>query len=279
MMAKDSVQQRLSTGISFTEFSYPLLQAYDFYHLFTHHKAILQMGGSDQWGNLTTGIELIRRKTGKHVFACTTPLITKSDGSKFGKTETGNVWLDPEMTTPYTFYQFWLNCTDEEAKRFIKVFTLLQQNEITALTRKHESAPQKRLLQRILAQEVTTMVHAEDACQEAEKVSTILFGVATPEDVLALSEESLLSVTPQVTIPQSVWETFPNIATLLSTATQGEIFSSKGEALRMIQSGGVSINKQRITSAEKIARQTLLYGKYLLIQKGKKKHYLVVVES
>ena len=277
MMAKESVKKRLTAGISFTEFCYQLLQAYDFYHLYVHHQVKLQMGGADQWGNLTTGTELIRKKIGKEAFVLTTPLITKADGSKFGKTASGNnIWLDPTRTSPYAFYQFWCNCTDEEAIKFIKVFTFLPQEEIEALITQHQAEPHQRILQKKLAKEVTIMVHSPTDYVQVDRAVNVLFGNTTPEDVYALSEEELLMVleqVPKVTINKSQLDT--NMVELLSTVTQGIIFSSKGESRRMIQGGGVSINKVKIT--EEKTKISLLQGKYLLVQKGKKNYYLIVV--
>jgi len=280
MMAKDSVKQRLEAGISFTEFAYQLLQAYDFYYLYTHHNAKLQMGGADQWGNLTTGTELIRRKVGGTAFALTTPLITKADGRKFGKTEQGNVWLDPTMTSPHVFYQFWLNCSDEEARTLIKIFTLLNQTTVEALIQTHDTAPHQRILQKALAKELTVMVHSEQAYHQAAKAADILFGDTTQEAIQALPEPDLLSIfaaVPQVTISKGVWENLTDIADLVSSATQGIVFQSKGEARRMIQGGGLSINKVKVTAAHQAHDFALLQGTYLLIQKGKKHYYLITV--
>ncbi|MEL6539705.1 MAG: tyrosine--tRNA ligase, partial [Bacteroidota bacterium] len=232
MLAKESVKRRLETGISFTEFAYQLLQAYDFYYLYTHHDVKLQMGGADQWGNLTTGTELIRRKLGGTAFALTAPLITKADGSKFGKTEYGNVWLDPTMTSPYAFYQFWMNCTDEEAHGFIKVFTLLDQASIEELYQAHSAAPHQRLLQQAIAQELTSTVHGQQAYQQALKTTHILFGKATQEDIQALSEQDLLTIfanVPQISISQGAFMAATDMTTLLSGTTQGLIFTTKGE--------------------------------------------------
>lgn len=281
MMAKDAVKRRLESGLSFTEFTYQLLQGYDFYHLYTHHNVKLQLGGADQWGNLTTGTELIRRKTGGTAFALTTPLITKADGTKFGKTEQGTVWLDPAMTSPYAFYQFWMNCSDEEAHRLIKVLTLLDQATIEALYSAHAAAPHERILQQAIAQELTTTVHTEAAYRQAVQATKILFGKATQQDVQALSEEDLLAIcanVPQVTLSQAQWEAVHDTVELVSSATQGTIFKSKGEARRMIQGGGVSINKAKVTEASQKHDHKLLMDRYLLVQKGKKHHYLIVVD-
>ena len=280
MMAKESVKNRLETGISFTEFSYQLLQAYDFYQLFVQHGVKLQMGGSDQWGNITTGTELIRRKAGGEAYALTTPLVTRSDGKKFGKTEEGNVWLDPEMTSPYKFYQFWLNCSDADSTNLIRVFTLLGEKEIKDLEKEHQHAPNLRPLQKAMATEITSRVHGENELQMAIKASSILFGKSTTEDLASLDEKTLLAVfegVPQVTVPRDKLDG-PEALDLLTELTQGEIFSSKGEARRMIQGGGVSINKEKVASAEDKLDLQLLQGKYLLVQKGKKNYYLVRVK-
>ncbi|XWN34800.1 MAG: tyrosine--tRNA ligase [Roseivirga sp.] len=281
MTAKDSVKRRLETGLSFTEFTYQLIQAYDFYYLYTHHGVKLQMGGADQWGNLTTGTELIRRKAGSSAFALTTPLITKADGSKFGKTEQGsNIWLDPALTSPYAFYQFWMNCADEEARRLIKVFTLLDQTTIATLIQQHEAAPHQRILQQALAQELTTMVHSAQAFRQAAQATELLFGHAPTEDLQALSEQALLTLlanVPQCTLSQAQFAALTDVTTLVSSATQGLIFSSKGEARRAIQGGSLRINKTRVTDPHQPPGFTLLNGKYLLVQQGKKHYYLIVV--
>ncbi len=280
MMAKDSVKQRLETGISFTEFAYQLLQSYDFYYLYTHHNVKLQMGGADQWGNLTTGTELIRRKTGSTAFALTTPLITKADGSKFGKTEQGNVWLDPTMTSPYAFYQFWLNCSDEEARKLVKVFTLLDQAAIETLFQTHGAAPHQRVLQKAIAQELTIRVHSEQAYRQAAQAAEILFGHAAQQDIHTLSEQDLLTIfanVPQITISKEQWEDLTDVADLVSSTTHGVIFQSKGEARRMIQGGGLSINKVKITDPHQKPNFKRLQDRYLLVQQGKKHYYLIVV--
>lgn len=280
MMAKDSVKHRLETGISFTEFAYQLLQGYDFYYLYTHHNIKLQMGGADQWGNLTTGTELIRRKAGSAAFALTTPLITKADGSKFGKTEQGNVWLDPTMTSPYAFYQFWLNCSDEDAHKLVKVFTLLDQAAIATLFQTHNAAPQQRILQKAIAKELTIRVHSEQAHRQVAQVTEILFGSATQEDIQALSKKDLLAIfanVPQITISKEAWEHLADVADLVSSTTQGIIFKSKGEARRIIQGGGLSINKVKVIDPRQKPKIRLLQDRYLLVQQGKKHHYLIIV--
>lgn len=281
MMAKESVKRRLEMGISFTEFTYQLLQGYDFYHLYTTMGVKLQMGGADQWGNLTTGIELIRRKTGGEAFALTTPLITKADGSKFGKTEQGNIWLDPTMTSPYTFYQFWLNCSDEEAKRLIKVFTLLSQEAIATLTQAHQVAPHQRILQKTIAKELTTTVHSAAAYTQAAKASELLFGHATQTDLLALDEKDLLVIftnLPQIKISKEQLARVEYVIELVTSTTQCIIFPTKGAASRMIQEGGVSINKVKVTDPYQKSDWVLLRERYLLVQRGRKDHYLIIVD-
>ena len=282
MMAKDSVKKRLETGLSFTEFSYQLLQGYDFYWLYANKQVKLQMGGSDQWGNITTGTEFIRRKAGGDAFALTAPLVTKADGTKFGKSEAGNVWLDPEMTSPYQFYQFWLNCSDEDATKLVRVFTLLSKDEIEALEKSQAENPHERPLQKAIAKDVTIRVHSEEDFNMAVKASNILFGKSTTEDLAGLNEKTLLSVfegVPQVTISAHALKSCEDIATLLSETSQGIVFTSKGEARRMIKGGGVSVNKEKVATAEQKPGFELLQGKYLLVQKGKKNYYLIKVEN
>jgi tyrosyl-tRNA synthetase len=279
MMSKDSVQKRLETGLSFTEFSYQLIQGFDFYHLFQNKQCKLQMGGSDQWGNILTGTELIRRKSGGEAFALTCPLITKADGSKFGKTESGNVWLDPEKTSPYKFYQFWLNVSDEDASRYIKIFTLLNNVEIEQLEKEHQEAPHMRALQKRLAMEVTIMVHSKGEFEKAVEASEILFGKGTTETLKNLSEDDLLSVfegVPQMELNKEELEQGINVVEFLSDKTQ--IFPSRGEARKMIQGGGIAINKSKIDSPELVVSAAdLLNQKYILAQKGKKNYYLIKV--
>ena len=280
MMAKDSVKSRLETGISFTEFSYQILQGYDFYHLYKEHGVKLQMGGSDQWGNIVTGTELIRRKAGGEALALTTPLITKADGSKFGKTESGNVWLDPEKTSPYKFYQFWLNCSDEDSTKLIRIFTLLDKVEIESLEKEHIIAPHQRLLQKALAKDITCRVHSKKDYESALKASQILFGKSTTDELASIDEKTLLSVfegVPQIEIQKSAMESTGNVADFLSEDTKNLLFASKGEARRMIQGGGVSINKIKINSINQKVDFKLLQGKYLLVQKGKKNYYLLKI--
>ena len=281
MMAKDSVKNRLETGLSFTEFSYQLVQGYDFYHLNKHYNVKLQMGGSDQWGNITTGTELIRRKSGTDAFALTTPLLTKSDGSKFGKSEAGNIWLDPEKTSPYKFYQFLLNCTDEDAPKLLRVFTFLEKEEVEILEKKHQQEPHLRLLQKTIAEELTSRVHSRQEYEMAVKASQILFGKSTTEDLVTIDETTLLSVfegVPQVTISKGQVGNENDIITFLSETTRGIIFNSKGEAKRMIQGGGISINKSKITDIDQKMDFELLQNKYLLVQKGRRNYYLVTVD-
>lgn len=280
MMAKDSVKNRLETGMSFTEFTYQLVQGYDFLHLYQHKSCKLQMGGSDQWGNIVTGTELIRRKVQGEAFALTAPLIKKADGSKFGKSEGGNVWLDPERTSPYKFYQYWLNTSDEDAENFIKIFTLKPKEEIDTLVKEHAEAPHLRVLQKALAEDITVRVHSEEDLILAQKASNLLFGKSTTEDLEAIDERTLLSVfegVPQTTITKSVLNDAQGYIDLLSVDTNDIIFSSKGEARRMLQGGGVSINKAKIEDMNAKPEVKLLQDKYFLVQKGKKNYYLISV--
>ena len=281
MMAKDSVQKRLEAGLSFTEFTYQLVQGYDFYWLYMNKNCKLQMGGSDQWGNIVTGTELIRRKCNGEAYALTTKLITKADGSKFGKTESGNIWLDPKKTSPYKFYQYWLNTSDEDAASFIKIFTQLGKDEIESLLAEHAAAPHVRKLQQVLAKDITVRVHTEEEFALAVKASNILFGNSTTEELQSLNEETLLAVfegVPQTTISKSAFENYANVTDLLSVTTNGFVFPSKGEARKMIQAGGVSINKTKVEDANAKGSFVLLQNKYLLAQKGKKNYYLIKVD-
>lgn len=281
MMAKDSVKKRLETGLSFTEFSYQLVQGYDFYWLFKNKNCKVQLGGSDQWGNIVTGTELIRRKAQGEAFAVTTPLIKKADGSKFGKTEAGNVWLDPEKTSPYQFYQYWLNASDEDVANYIRIFTLYSKGEIEEIEAQHNEAPHQRHLQQALAKDITIRVHSEADYDMAVKASNILFGKSTTEDLAQLDERTLLSVfegVPQTIVAKETLKATPDVTTLLSEVTNGIVFKSKGEARRMIQGGGVSINKQKISDPNGAADFELLRGKYLLAQKGRRNYYLIVAE-
>jgi len=277
MMTKDSVKKRLESGISFTEFSYQLVQGFDFYYLFKHKKCRLQMGGSDQWGNIVTGTELIRRKDGGEAYALTCPLVTRSDGGKFGKSEKGNVWLDPAKTSPYGFYQFWINVSDEDAEKYIKIFTLMEKDEIENLVVTHRAMPHARLLQKKLAHEVTFMVHSREGLDLAIEASEILFGKGTTETLKKLDEGTFLNVfegVPMFCIPRESLSQGINIIDLLGEKTG--VFSSKGEARRMIQGGGVTINKARIDDeAYSVNAGDLLNQKYILIQKGKKNYYLI----
>ncbi len=280
MMAKDSVKSRLESGLSFTEFSYQLVQGYDFYYLWKNNGVKLQLGGSDQWGNIVTGTELIRRKDSGEAYAMTTPLITKADGSKFGKSEGGNVWLDPEKTSPYKFYQYWLNASDEDIETYIKIFSLKSKEEIDALIESHQEAPHMRLLQKTLAEEITERVHSKADLDVAIKASSILFGKSTTYDLASIDEKTLLQVfegVPQASISKEQLASCENVTDLLSEATGGIIFPSKGEARRMIKGGGVSINKTKLDSSEQSASFDLLQDKYLLAQKGKKNYFLILV--
>ena len=284
MMAKDSVKKRLSrdssVGMSFTEFSYQLLQGYDFLYLYEHEGCRLQMGGSDQWGNITTGTELIRRKTGGEAFALTCPLITKADGGKFGKTESGNVWLDRRYTSPYKFYQFWLNVSDADAAKYIKIFTALDQEEINALIAEQEAAPHLRPLQKRLAKEVTVRVHSEADYEAAVEASNILFGNATHEALLKLDEDTLLAVfegVPHFEVSRE--ELAAGIKAADLCTEKAAIFASKGEMRKLVQSGGVSLNKEKLAAADAVIDSSaLLDGKYLLVQRGKKNYYLVIAK-
>jgi tyrosyl-tRNA synthetase len=280
MMSKESVQRRLETGLSFTEFSYQLVQGYDFYWLYKNKNCRLQMGGSDQWGNIVTGTELIRRLAAGDAFALTTPLIKKADGTKFGKTEQGNVWLDPKKTSPYHFYQYWLNASDEDAVHFIKIFTLRSKEEIDALTGEHAKAPHLRTLQLELARDITLRVHSARDYDMAVKASRILFGNSVTDDLQTLDERTLLSVfegVPQTTISRSEFEACLTVTDLLSEITKGGIFPSKSEARRMIQGGGVSINKIKISDPNQKPDFKLLQNRYLLAQKGKKNYHLILI--
>ncbi len=321
MMAKDSVKSRLETGISFTEFSYQLLQGYDFYHLYKHHNVRLQMGGSDQWGNITTGTELIRRMEnskradnilqlpnpipptnlddldtsegldgsfqiidGEFVhttaYALTTPLVTKEDGTKFGKSEAGNVWLDPEMTSPYEFYQFWINQADNDCKKLIRVFTLLSRTEIEELEAKHAEAPHLRLVQKAIAEDVTRRVHGNEQYELAVAASEVLYGKATLETLQSLDEKTFKAIfdgVPQTTITAADFAACENLLDLISVATNNEIYPSKGEARRALKGNAVSINKQKYQDEKlPVSAFSLLNGKYLLIGKGKKNHIVEV---
>lgn len=283
MMAKDSVKKRLSgeagDGMSFTEFTYQLVQGYDFLYLYQHNNCKLQMGGSDQWGNITTGTELIRRKTGGEAFALTCPLITKADGGKFGKTESGNVWLDPARTSPYKFYQFWLNTSDADAEKYIRIFTLFTREETETLIAEHQTAPHLRLLQKALAKDITVRIHSEADYNAAVEASEILFGKGTAEALHKLDEETLVSVfegVPQFEIDPGELQQGIGIVDLLAEKTN--IFPSKGEARRMLKDGGVQVNKEKVNEEFTAGPAHLLSGKYMLVQKGKKNYYLLIVK-
>jgi tyrosyl-tRNA synthetase len=283
MMAKDSVKKRLAaeskSGMSFTEFTYQLVQGYDFLVLYRDYNCRLQMGGSDQWGNIVTGTELIRRIEGGEAYALTCPLITKTDGGKFGKTEEGNVWLDPARTSPYRFYQFWLNVSDEDAGKYLKIFTLLDREEIESLTGEHGRAPHKRIMQKKLAEEVTVMVHSREEYEMAVEASGILFGKGTTESLKAIREDILLAVFEGV--PQfEVESPDPDMDIIDLLAVETGIFASKGEARRLVAGGGVSINKQKVDQPGwRISRDDFINNKYLLVQKGKKNYYLIRVKD
>ncbi|OKS87671.1 tyrosine--tRNA ligase [Mucilaginibacter polytrichastri] len=282
MMAKDSVKKRLEgeTGMSFTEFTYQLVQGYDFYYLWKHKNCALQMGGSDQWGNIVTGTEFIRRKDGGEAFALTTQLIKKADGTKFGKTESGAVWLDPAKTSPYNFYQFWLNTTDVDAKSYIRIFTLFEQGVILAIEAEHEQAPHQRALQKALAKDITIRVHGEQAYEKAIKSSEFLFGNIGIEFLNELNDEELKGLfegVPHYTISTAELAEGINAVELLATKTA--VFPSKGEARKMIQAGGTAINKTKIASAEQVYTSAeLINGKFLIAQKGKKNYFLIIAE-
>ena len=284
MMAKDSVQKRLNgearDGLSFTEFTYQLLQGFDYYTLYKEKGCRLQLGGSDQWGNITTGTELIRRKLGGEAFALTCPLITKADGGKFGKTESGNVWLDPERTSPYKFYQFWLNVGDAEAEKYLKIFTFLTEEEIKALAEEHAANPGARPMQKRLAKELTEMVHSPEAYESAVAASNILFSPTAAQDIHNVDEKTLLEVfegVPMFTVAKADIEAGVPLIDLVAVKTS--IFPSKGEARKMIQQGGVSVNKAKVTDpVTTVGADSLLGGKYIQVQKGKKNHNLIRVE-
>lgn len=282
MMSKDSVKKRLSseskTGMSFTEFTYQLVQGNDFLELYKSKNCKLQMGGSDQWGNITTGTELVRRKEGGQAWAITCPLITKADGGKFGKTESGNIWLDPKYTSPYKFYQFWLNTSDEDAEKYIKIFTLISKEEVEALVAEHKEAPHMRKLQQRLAKEVTTMIHSEADYDMAVEASQILFGRATADALRKLDEDTFLSVfegVPQFNVDKTEFENGVDVVELL--AVKAEVFPSKGELRRLFKGNAISLNKEKEPNAElTVTKEHLIADKYLLVQKGKKNYFLIV---
>ena len=288
MMAKDSVKSRMNRdgndenveGISFTEFTYQLVQGYDFLHLYQNNNCKLQMGGSDQWGNITTGTELIRRKADGKAFAITWPLLTKADGGKFGKTESGNIWLDPKRTSPYKFYQFWLNASDDDAVKYIKIFTLISKKEIEALVKEHQEAPHLRVLQKRLAKELTVMTHSEAAYNNAIDASAILFGKGTKETLAKLDSDTLLSVfegVPQFNINKDELSDGIQILDLLVEKTN--VFASKGELRRLMKDNGLSINQEKEQNVEKLVNtDDLINDRFILIRKGKKKYFLIIAE-
>ena len=282
MMAKDSVKKRLSTesreGMSFTEFTYQLLQGYDFLYLYENYGVKLQLGGADQWGNITTGTEMIRRRNGGEAFALTCPLITKADGGKFGKTEKGNIWLDPDRTTPYQFYQFWLNVSDEDAEKYIKIFTMLDRETIETAIAEHREDPGQRRLQKLLAKEVTVMVHGEKEYENAVSASQMLFGKSTSEDLRKLDERTFLAVFDGVPTFDVEKSRLP-LGVLDFLAVETTVFTSKGEARKMIQGNGFSINKDKVTDpAYEVSEKDIIDGKYILVQKGKKDYYIVNIK-
>jgi tyrosyl-tRNA synthetase len=281
MMAKDSVKSRFENGMSFTEFTYQLIQGYDFLWLYENKGCKLQMGGSDQWGNIVTGTELIRRKSGGEAYALTSPLVRKADGSKFGKSEGGNVWLDPAKTSPYKFYQYWLNASDEDIVNYLKIFTLFEEEKILKLKEEHQKAPHLRIMQKALAEDMTKKVHSPQDYEVALKASSILFGNATVDELNEIDEKTLLEIfdgVPSVKISKGSYAEAADVSALLSVSVNCEIFASKGEAKRMIAGGGVQVNKLKINDPMVKPDFKLLNNKYLLIQKGKKNYHLVIVE-
>ena len=282
MMSKDSVKKRLSRdsseGMSFTEFTYQLLQGYDFLYLYEHRGVKLQLGGADQWGNITTGTELIRRTCSGEAYALTCPLITKADGGKFGKTEKGNIWLDAERTSPYQFYQFWLNVSDEDAEKYIKIFTMLERETIESAIEEHRADPGRRTLQKLLAEEVTRMVHGQEELDKAIRASRILFGKASAEDLRSLDEKTFLAVfdgVPTFNVPK---DKLP-LGVLDFLAVETQVFPSKGEARKMIQGNGFSLNKEKMTDINRqIGESDIIDGKYILVQKGKKDYFIINVK-
>ena len=280
MMAKDSVKSRLETGMSFTEFTYQLVQGFDFYHLHENYDCIIQLGGSDQWGNIVTGTELIRRKSGGSAFAVTSPLIKKSDGSKFGKTESGNIWLDSERTSPYAFYQYWLNVSDEDASAYIKIFTLFSKNEIESFQKEHENAPHLRFLQKKLAEDITIRVHGREALKQAIVASSILFGKSTKEDLMKLSDQDFLSVfegVPQSEI--SLQELNEGISIVDALVSKSGFLKSNGEARRELKANSISVNKEKVSEDFQLGSSNLINDKYILLGKGKKTNFILKIES
>ena len=279
MLAKDSVKSRLDSGMSFTEFSYQLVQGYDFYHLNKHKNCILQLGGSDQWGNIVTGTELIRRKGGGEAYAVTTPLIKKADGTKFGKTAGGSIWLDSEKTSPYEYYQYWLNASDADAENFIKIFTLMTQEEINNTILEHKEAPHLRVLQKALAEDITTRTHGEDALKTAIAASKILFGKSTSDDLKLLSEKDFFAIfngVPQAKISKSDFENGIGIIDALAGKTG--FLKSNGEARRELKGNSISVNKEKVNDEFTVTKKDLINEKYVLLGKGKKNNYILIVE-
>lgn len=279
MMSKDSVKSRLETGMSFTEFSYQLVQGYDFYYLNQHKNCIIQLGGSDQWGNIVTGTELIRRKSGGEAYAVTTPLIKKADGTKFGKTEGGSVWLDPEKTSPYEFYQFWLNSSDADSVNYIRIFTLKSKEDIVELEKQHAEAPHLRILQKAIAEDITTRVHGEEALKTAIAASNILFGKSTADDLRSLSEKDFLSIFDGVAQAKVSRADFGDSMSIIDAlASKTGFLSSNGEARRELKANAISVNKEKVGEDFMLTDQNLINGKYVLLGKGKKTNYILIIE-
>ena len=280
MMAKDSVKSRLETGMSFTEFTYQLVQGYDFFHLHHQKNCIVQLGGSDQWGNIVTGTELIRRKSGKSAFAVTTPLIKKADGSKFGKTESGNIWLDPDKTSSYAFYQYWLNISDEDASNFIKIFTLFSEAEISSFQSTHDEAPHQRFLQKKIAEDITKRVHGQQALDQAINASKILFGKSTKEDLMRLSDQDFLAVfdgVPQASIQKEDIEN--GISIIDALVSKSGFLKSNGEARRELKANSISVNKEKVNDQFELKNEDLINQKYVLLGKGKKTNFILCLEG
>ena len=278
MMTKDSVKSRLETGMSFTEFTYQLVQGYDFYYLFKHKNCKVQLGGSDQWGNIVTGTELIRKKERGEAYALTTPLIEKADGSKFGKSDGGNIWLDENKTSAFKFYQFWLNTSDDDVEKYLKIFTLLDQKQISDIMKEQVENPHYRVAQKELAKQVTCLVHSKDKFELALKASSILFGKSTYDDVASLSEKDFLNVFEGVPTYEVLEDVIFNSDMIDVLSVQTSVFNSKSEARRMLDSNSVSLNKEKIRIDKKIEAKDLLNNKYLLIQKGKKSYFIIIVK-
>ncbi|MGO1752383.1 MAG: tyrosine--tRNA ligase [Psychroflexus sp.] len=283
MMSKDSVKKRLDAssqvGLSFTEFTYQLVQGYDFLHLFRHHSCSLQMGGSDQWGNITTGTELIRRVDQEKGYALTCPLITKADGAKFGKTASGNIWLDPEKTSPFKFYQFWLNTSDDDAEKFIKIFTFRDQEEIEGLIEKHKAEPHLRTLQKVLAEDLTITVHSEVELEKAKKATQVLFGKSTFDDLASIDEKTFLDIFDGVPQAEISTDLIQGLDIVEALTTHSDFLKSKGEARRALKQNSISINKEKVKEDHVLSSKDLINGKYVLVSKGKKQNFLLVVKS